>query len=1152
MFSSQLWAGILMGIKRVVLRCMGMVCVPVLVLIIMWVGTPLTAQTPSYDDIFKQVFGRLPEKQYFTQQMALVIDNDYVGDDLQVLVPSIGSDYQFFSYAILTYLKQVQKKGTLHDLTLKIDEKGMLSADAIREAGYGLTVDRRAFRVSISIPAAYRKQIVYYVMGEPEPQSGVSSGQLRMPAKWGGFINYSLSSSVLFSKPVVEEVESEALLEEEVAPTETDAQSAAPLGSFYGTTKTGSYALNYAGAFDFSSDNAINMSNLNIQKDFGEENKRWTFGQVMPETQGVQAGISLMGVGITAGPILNSIGNFSPEFSHALTLERDSKIDIYVNYKHIKTLELAGGEYDLKGFPLRTGFNMIKLVTTTLVPVEPPTKSMYVDDAIYNPIEDGVLYTTEALDDESLLDKSIRLHHRRRESSDWLMSDKVPRKGLLIEDDVFPTHNVVTTVDVIPFSVDPVLLDPKYFEWNYSVGYPMSWQGFSPVTQPEFTHSLYVKKGLNRFITATGYTQLNEAHALVGHEVYMSSPFGPIFFNNALKKTKGVARLGGYSKASFMTYPIYSDPNQWFKLMSLGVSGSLRTPRFIPFGVNRTTLNEQLLFQYAGSVSYQITHLFSGTLQYSQTKALMGNADVDIQQFIAIIQRKLPFGFGLSTSVQRSIGPEVVEPFLATFKLSWSGFDGVGVSVMNKQTVSTQDIQVDAVVQKDFLDGGIRTSSTAHHSLEKKSVGLSVAAGRHNGSVSMVDTDIQTDQQLGYSYGNQRFNSNVSVVSRTISGAPLQMMTLSGESSIVFADGHVAISTPIQESFAMFVADNSLKGRTVFVGDDGRKIDRLGPAVLPSIRDRVLTDVVIDVPSLSVGAQLDRLHTFSPVNFNAYLVELHVTPSVMLMGKLLKGKRPARYLRGTISSRTDPSVKEKLVTSRSGIFQVPNLKPGDYTISFGKKPYASVPITIPDDADGLYRLANIPLTTIESTRPKGPEKTALEEEINEKRDATVAIKGDSKMTLLKELMADILAEKESPPVLGDDSLLDSEPGASAPKQPPKPNTQPMPKTAQALHQLKQDVNDFIFNQPLSGPQIKDSIEIVKKINDYYLTTYRVEAERPLLINEQLRPTTQEAMLIHKQKKKQHNVNMMHRHQQVPTSSGMESAIKQHQQRIKGN
>ena len=51
--------------------------------------------------------------------------------------------------------------------------------------------------------------------------------------------------------------------------------------------------------------------------------------------------------------------------------------------------------------------------------------------------------------------------------------------------------------------------------------------------------------------------------------------------------------------------------------------------------------------------------------------------------------------------------------------------------------------------------------------------------------------------------------------------------------------------------------------------------------------------------------------------------------------------------------------KQKFITSRSGIFQVANLMPGQYEITFGKKPYDSMSVTIPEDAEGLYRLSQL-------------------------------------------------------------------------------------------------------------------------------------------------------------------------------------------------
>lgn len=308
----------------------------------------------SYDDIFKQVFGRVPEKQYFTQQMALVVDGEFVGDNLQVLVPSVGSDYKIFSYSLLKYLYEAQKPGTVRNLTLKIDENGMLSSEDINQMGYKVVIDRRAFKVFVEVPAEYRKKIVYYIMGEPEPLSSGSTGLLRKPAKLSAYLNYSLSTNFIQSTD-----------------SDQDSGMEAPIGSFYGISKTGDYSLNYSGGIDISATQKINLSNLNIQKDLGERNERWTLGQVNPLIKGSQSSISLMGMGYTSGPVLNSIGSFSPQFSHTIDLDKDSIIEIYVNYQKIKTIELPGGVYDLRGFPLRTGFNIVKIVKITNYDVEP-------------------------------------------------------------------------------------------------------------------------------------------------------------------------------------------------------------------------------------------------------------------------------------------------------------------------------------------------------------------------------------------------------------------------------------------------------------------------------------------------------------------------------------------------------------------------------------------------------------------------------------------------------------------------------------------------------------------------------------------------------------------------------------------------------------
>ena len=297
----------------------------------------------------------------------------------------------------------------------------MLTVQSLLDLGYGVVIDRRGFKINIQIPPEFRKKIIYYVMGEPEEELKVSAAQLIQPAGLSGYLNYSFSTNYLSS---------------ELDDTESGLE--APLGSFLGLVKTKSFSLNYAGSVDMSAMKKVNLGNLNLQYDAGEKNKRFILGQVSPLTKGVAGSMSLMGLGYTQGPVLNSIGNFSPEFTHELELDKDSQVDIYINYKKVRTLELPGGVYDLRGFPLRTGFNAIRIVKTTYYPVDPPKVESLVEDGQYNDINDGVLYKTDQKQSESKLEQSLRLHQTRQRSSEWLISQKIPRKGVQIEEDLPP------------------------------------------------------------------------------------------------------------------------------------------------------------------------------------------------------------------------------------------------------------------------------------------------------------------------------------------------------------------------------------------------------------------------------------------------------------------------------------------------------------------------------------------------------------------------------------------------------------------------------------------------------------------------------------------------------------------------------------------
>jgi hypothetical protein len=1069
-------------------------CVPVAV----------DAAKKSYNDIFKQVFGRLPEKQYFVQYMGLMVDGHSVPEDVKILVPNMGSDYRFFSYGLLKYLYNLQKPGTLRNFVSKIDDQGMVSADDMRGLGYDVVVNRRSFMVSIGTPAAYRKTTVIYILGEPEEMESTLRSYLRKPAKYSGYLNYYLSSNYL-----------------QTTNTEFDSGWETPMGSFFGKFRTGPYIANYAAGLDLTSESKINISNLNVEHDSGLANRRWVMGQVNALTKGTQSSTSLMGVGYTAGPVLSPMHNVSPKFSYRLVIDLPSIVEVYVNNKKVKELELDGGAYELRGFPLRTGFNMIRLVKITEYAMLPRPISDILDGGQYNDITQGAVYKTVSGDGETYLDQSVRLHRLRQRSGDWLASDKIPRRGQAIDEDKKLIKKMVTTEYLFPFAMDPALMDPSYYEWHISMGYPVSWSGVNPNLDSVFTNSLYVKKGLNTFITASLYSQWNASQTLLGNELYVGTPFGPVKTDNAIKKTLGLDGWGMYSKLSFLTYPIGGSPVTWFKLTTVGFSASVRSPKFLAFGISRPVVHDYAQLKLSVNMSYQVPEWFSGALQFSKVGALYTRTDKDSYQFLSMVQRDFPQDIHTSFAYQYATGEEVLDPHLFTFQVSWSGVNNVGVSVKSKHVGVSNNVQADASYQYALLNGALQGNSSVQVATDRASFSSSFAYGDHTGSYTLMDAHVQKDHQVSHVWNHRRFISNTSFLSRKTTEHTLSLTSLTAQSAIVFADGHFGLSTPVQDSFAIFSKDASLKKDRVYVGGEGHVIDAFGPAVLPSVRERMLTEVVVDIPSLPFGSKFQNMHAFQPVYFNGYLVSLHVTPSVMIMGKLLTPKGvAAKYVRGYVAPEEDAANKMRIMSSRSGIFQLADLQPGTYVLSFGNQPYKDITIKVPDQAQGLYRL---PTTKLVKERKKKQLK-AVDKMVEPVVDVEKSSPNDTALVLLKQLMADILLEEvDDLGMFAEPVMVDvlkeqpDDPEAQVMQYSARDDSQSVIEQANALHKLKKEINQFVEKESKEGVSEKDSLKILNKIHTYYLNTYDAKGRRHKKYNKQKRPSSEASMLVHKKR-----------------------------------
>ena len=145
-------------------------------------------------------------------------------------------------------------------------------------------------------------------------------------------------------------------------------------------------------------------------------------------------------------------------------------------------------------------------------------------------------------------------------------------------------------------------------------------------------------------------------------------------------------------------------------------------------------------------------------------------------------------------------------------------------------------------------------------------------------------------------------------------------------------------------------------------------------------------------------------------------------------------------------------------------------------------------------------MASITLKSKKGAKKNRKEKSALEEQIEarkrEKKRQQELQNKVSKIDLLQELINDILAEKEVVEVPDEASVEDAKKDTDVVS-----NVDPVGKTlsysiveqelspiekAQRLHVLKDEVNQFLVEQKKAPKSVKDSIELMEKINDYYL------------------------------------------------------------------
>jgi outer membrane usher protein len=195
-----------------------------------------------------------------------------------------------------------------------------------------------------------------------------------------------------------------------------------------------------------------------------------------------------------------------------------------------------------------------------------------------------------------------------------------------------------------------------------------------------------------------------------------------------------------------------------------------------------------------------------------------------------------------------------------------------------------------------------------------------------------------------------------------------QVSTVQIGTSIAFADGHIALSRRISDSFAILYAHPTLRGHAVVAGqslEPGDFISRsgtFGGAVNNYMASYVDQSVTYDVqdppPGYDIGPGTYRVR---PAYRSGYAIQIGTEAFVSAVGTLVRPDgKPVSLIVGSIVSLDRPQEKAmQFFTNTAGRFAAQNLRPGGlYRVDLSEG-RGNFTITVPPNSDGLLQMNQI-------------------------------------------------------------------------------------------------------------------------------------------------------------------------------------------------
>lgn len=494
-------------------------------------------------------------------------------------------------------------------------------------------------------------------------------------------------------------------------------------------------------------------------------------------------------------------------------------------------------------------------------------------------------------------------------------------------------------VITFPFFFDNSLLAPGVHEFAYAAGLPSRLDdGRYRYDEERATVSALHRVGLGESLTVGANLQADRRQWLAGGEVLFATPLGTFGIEPSASGTDGA----GTGWATALRFRDYRGAGEIWERRSVTGQAIWRSDAFAPLGATRPV--NPVSWDLALRIGQPVTAATALTLGM---RYQVGRGPADDAASAEL---------GLRTRLARGVYFDVSAEHLR---------DAGGT----RETIGYASLRLMFADGRHSAGASYDTASREHRlqwryqdARPVDAVSLSADVARAPEGDSLSGTAAYVHPRFTASLRHDRVERPPSRTGGGRSGMDSRS-SASFATALAFADGHVAVSRPITDSFAIVVPHRRIAGRLVGVDrfDDGyaARTDVLGPAVVPSLSAHRLRPLSIEVPDAPIGYDLGEDRPILQPRYRSGTVVPVGTDGVASLGGVLQGPDGAPLALQAGLLRGAGGTEIAFFTNRAGRFRIDGVAPGTWHLMLTTMEASPVEVSVPADAEGTIDLGAV-------------------------------------------------------------------------------------------------------------------------------------------------------------------------------------------------